>query len=183
MNDAMADLETLGRAPGCVILSIGAVLFSIPEVKLGTMFYANIDTKSCVAAGLTIEDETLAWWKRQGAAATDALKVDRLPLREALTRFSNYCEEMGAINDRKIWGNGPSFDNAILAYAYKALGMKQPWPYWGDRCFRTIKGMYAAVPMAPRTGTHHNALDDALHQARHILHIKQSMSAKRASNA
>lgn len=180
MNDAMVDLETLGLTPGCAILSIGAAKFSIPDCKLGTTFYANIEPKSCLLAGLTRDDATMAWWGKQSQAAKDALLVDRIPLREALVRFGNYLEDMGKHSERKVWGNGPNFDNAILGHAYKVMKLPVPWPYWGDRCFRTIKGMYSAVPMLPRTGTHHNSLDDAVYQAEHILHIKRTTQAKRA---
>lgn len=179
MNDAMLDLETLGLTPGSAILSIGAVQFSIPECKLGAMFYVNIEPKSCLLAGLTRDEATMAWWGRKSQAAKDALLVDRVPLREALVRFGNYLEDMGIHRERKVWGNGPNFDNAILAHAYKALRLPVPWPYWGDRCFRTIKGMYAAIPMGARQGTHHNSLDDAVYQAEHILNIKRTTMAKR----
>ena len=38
---AMTDLETLGKAPGCKILSIGAVMFN--ESGVGRPFYAAIN--------------------------------------------------------------------------------------------------------------------------------------------
>lgn len=43
-----------------------------------------------------------------------------------------------------------------------------PWPHWNDRCYRTLKAMRPDVKME-RTGTHHNAVDDATSQARHAL--------------
>jgi hypothetical protein len=175
----MCDLETLGRRPGCTILSIGAVKFSISNAALGGTFYVNIDPKTCAAAGLVNDPETVAWWKKQSQQAKDSLLTNRVPLRTALEQFTAWLEDCGPLKERKVWGNGPSFDNAILGHAYMVCGMPQPWPFWGDRCFRTIKGMYSTVPMVTRPGVHHNALDDAVHQAQHILNIKTVTSAKR----
>lgn len=179
MNDVMLDLETLGRRPGCSILSIGAVKFSIADAVLGSTFYVNIDPKTCAAAGLTKDPETVAWWQRQSQQAKDALIVNRVPLRTALEQFSEWLDDCGPLNGRKVWGNGPSFDNAILGHAYMVCGLPQPWPFWGERCFRTIKGMYSTIPMVTRTGVHHNALDDAIYQAGHILNIKKVKSRRK----
>jgi len=69
-----------------------------------------------------------------------------------------------------MWGNGASFDNVILSETYLRLGMKAPWPFWKNKCYRTAKGMYPAVEIN-RSGTHHNALDDARSQAEHLIAI------------
>jgi hypothetical protein len=67
----------------------------------------------------------------------------------------------------RLWGNGASFDNAILAHAYARCGATPPWKFWNDRCYRTV----AALTATPRQqgGTHHNALDDARSQAEHLI--------------
>jgi exodeoxyribonuclease VIII len=73
-----------------------------------------------------------------------------------------------------VWGNGASFDNAILAQCYRAVGMDFPWKFWNDRCYRTLKNLVLDVPFE-RTGTHHNALDDARSQAIHASAILRRM--------
>lgn len=180
-EDVMLDLETLGRAPGCAIVAIGAVQFSIKDRKLGERFYMNIDAASCVKAGLTLDADTVMWWMRQSDAARSALTRNARPLDDALTEFAMWLGALGEFDTRKVWGNGPSFDNAILAAAYRAAKIDTPWPFWGDRCFRTIKGLFPSVTMAERQGVHHHALDDAIHQAEHILKIKESLNARKAS--
>ena len=57
-----------------------------------------------------------------------------------------------------------------LGDAYDRAMRHRPWKFWNDRCYRTIKSMHPEVPM-PRTGTHHNALDDAKTQALHLMAI------------
>ena len=70
------DIETLGTAPGSVILTIGAVAFNrhglIPERNgiLGT-FYQRIDLDYSLRAGLTVDASTLRWWFSQPQATQD----------------------------------------------------------------------------------------------------------------
>ena len=69
-----------------------------------------------------------------------------------------------------VWGNGASFDNVILSESYYRAAILRPWPFWKDRCYRTIKTIYPDVELV-RSGTHHNALDDARTQAEHLIAI------------
>jgi exodeoxyribonuclease VIII len=71
------------------------------------------------------------------------------------------------------WGCGAGFDNVIIENAYKAVGMKRPWTPWLDRCYRTIKEVIV-LPMEDRTGTYHNALDDAIYQTNHLIKLFRS---------
>lgn len=174
ITDVMVDLETLGTTPGSVVLSIGAVAFNKQEVFDHT-FYAEINTDSSYSYDMTSCPKTLKWWDEQGADARKTLSncnegsVDELDV--VLTGFKRFL----AVNpDVRFWGNGAAFDNVILAAAYEATGIKLPWKFWNDRCYRTLKGLYPNVPLQ-RTGTHHNALDDAITQAKHAVAIFQSM--------
>ena len=74
--------------------------------------------------------------------------------------------------DAHIWGNGAAFDNVVLASAFRATGMQVPWAFWNDRCYRTVKSLFSNVKLK-RSGTHHNALDDAVTQAKHLLEIAE----------
>jgi inhibitor of KinA sporulation pathway (predicted exonuclease) len=47
--------------------------------------------------------------------------------------------------------------------------MQAPWKFYNDRCYRTLKAMYPHIKMPKRTGTHHNALDDAISQVNHLI--------------
>jgi len=89
-----------------------------------------------------------------------------MSLRNALDSFRAW---LSGVELDGVWGNGASFDNVILSEAYRRIGSEAPWPFWKDRCYRTVKSM-AVVPMS-RTGTHHNAIDDARDQALHLMTI------------
>jgi hypothetical protein len=172
--DVMLDLETMGRRPGCAIVSIGAVDFSLTEGRTGEPFYINVDLESCVRLGLTTDPSTIVWWLKQSDAARGALTRKPAMIEAALYEFRRYLERCGPLNEIRLWGNGPSFDNAILGYAYEAAALEQPWKFWNDRCFRTVTGMFPSVEKRRREGTHHNALDDAIYQAEHLIHIRAS---------
>ncbi len=162
MSNVMLDLETLGNGPESVIIAIGAVKFS-KEGITDDLFYTVVDPESCVQVGLKMDTSTVMWWMQQSDAARAAFKRPGEPLSKVLEDFAAWCPDV------PVWGNGASFDNVILSSAYRATGIKRPWSYWNDRCYRTLKSM--SKVKFERTGTHHNALDDALYQAEHLRRI------------
>lgn len=172
-TDIMLDLETAGQGPDAAIVAIGAVQFDRDAGIIGERFYAPVDLASAVAAGGIIDPSTVTWWLRQSDAARGELTRPALQIGSALDTFDVWLQRMG-VRDLHVWGNGAAFDNVILAGAYKRFGRPVPWQFWNDRCYRTMKSLYPAVTLE-RTGTHHNALDDAEHQARHLLAILAAM--------
>lgn len=163
--DIMLDLETLGSNPGSVIVSIGAVKFS-PKKGITDKFYIVIDPQSCVDVGLTIQASTVMWWLQQGEESRLAITKNGVSLKAALFLFSNWVGDHGA----NVWGNGATFDNVLLADAYRAASVKRPWSHTDDRCYRTIKNLNPGIAIR-RSGTQHNALDDAISQANHLIQI------------
>lgn len=163
----MLDLETLGNAPGCAIIAIGAVCFGAGQIK--SEFYRRVDAESCVQLGLIVDVSTVLWWMKQNDAARLELTKPGKPLPEALMDFSNWLSG----HDPEIWGNGSDFDNAILAAAYRAAQHNLPWKFWNNRCYRTIKAHYAHIPADKKNG--HNALEDARNQAEHLMKLIPSL--------
>lgn len=167
-DNAMVDLETWGQTPGCAIVSIGAVMFD-KTVHLDKTFYVVVNRQSCLDAGLFEEVGTIDWWMRQSEEARSVLaktasKTDSLSLKDALSAFNDWLRQHGNPGSVCVWGNGSDFDNALLACAYRAVGMRAAWMFWNSRCFRTTKNR-STVQAPKRQGVHHNALDDAIHQA------------------
>lgn len=160
----MVDLETLGTASNSVIVALGAARFDANGV-LDT-FYRRISAQSCVDVGLQLDVSTVEWWMKQSAEARAVFEQPGLQLATVLYDFQVWYAQ-GAC----LWGNGATFDNVLLANAYKACKVKAPWPYWGDRCYRTVKALHPLVKADPFEGVQHNALDDAVHQAKHVIKI------------
>ncbi len=163
-NHVMVDLETLGRDPWAVIVSLGAVKFDPDSDKLDGDFYANVMIQSCLDAGLSVDGATVQWWMEQPDEARRALfHPDPLPLHAALSGFTEFyrgCEH--------LWAHGSAFDVPILGAAYRALRQERPW---SSRQIRDTRTLFSLVPpsvlegIQPQGLTHH-ALHDASHQAR-----------------
>ena len=170
MLDVMLDLETMGNGPDAAIVAIGAVEFDVKTRELGRQFYSVIDLESAVKFGGVMDPSTVLWWLKQSEDARKLFIEKGQPIDAALADFSAWLTQCGPIDELKIWGNGAAFDNVILSSAYKRSGIPQPWQFRNDRCYRTIKGLYKHVKMQ-RQGVHHNALDDAISQAQHLIDI------------
>ncbi|MDW4633502.1 3'-5' exoribonuclease, partial [Escherichia coli] len=68
------------------------------------------------------------------AVFNDPSAVD---LHEALQEFSLFVRSRSN-DDVQVWGNGASFDNAILAAVYRKHAQNIPWRFRNDRDVRTI---------------------------------------------
>lgn len=168
-TNIMVDLETLGTKPTSIILSIGAC--RITEGEPADHFYRVINVASCRDAGLTSDDSTVKWWNSQDENARRVFTDPSVPLFQALADFSTYMRKYGSRSVR-LWGNGSDFDNVILNNAFQAVGASTPWMFYNNRCFRTVRKLFGQNIVEPeRQGTYHNALDDALHQARILTQI------------
>lgn len=178
MNHIMLDLETLDTTSSAVVLSIGAVAFDPYTNALGDKFYVEMteDIAAQQARGRTISGDTVRWWMQQDVQAKRVFSesidgVDRVNTFKALSRFGLFVAANGD-RDVEMWGNGADFDNAILGSLFDSFGLRKPWSYSRNRCYRTMKNL-GIGPRRPqvREGVHHNALDDAVTQAAHLQEI------------
>lgn len=162
-NSIMLDLGTMGNGSNSAIVSIGACRFSMEGIH--EEFYQVVNLQSCVDLGLVIDPSTVLWWNKQNEWARNVFSEKGDSLAESLVMFSKWIGK-----DAIVWGNGANFDNVILSNAYRTANLTQPWKFWNDRCYRTVKNLFPAIKM-DRKGTHHNALDDAKNQAEHLIKI------------
>lgn len=160
----IVDLETLGKKPGAVILSIGAAKFGHGEI-LDT-FYERINIESSLKHNFEVDAPTILWWMEQNDEARREICQPGKDISSVLENFRAYVGNEGA----EIWGNGADFDNVLLSYAYNRLEMRCPWTHRDNRCYRTLKNLCPQIELV-REGCHHNALDDAISQAKHLMEI------------
>lgn len=170
MSDVMIDLETMGKNTNAPITQIGAVEFSRDHGAILRRLHLFVDLQSSVDCGATMDASTVLWWLEQSDAARAGFKVPNTTLPDALLQLSAWMASCGDIADRNVWGNGATFDNVILQSAYVQCDLPVPWEFWGDRCYRTLRAENPDVPFE-RIGVHHNAVDDAESQARHVIAI------------
>lgn len=175
-NHIMLDLETLDTGPRSVVTSIGAVVFRPDEDDTLAEFYVELtdDLPSQQECGRTISGDTVKWWMQQDPAAKKIFADPGMPnvrvdLRKGLMMFKGFVAEHESVEG--MWGNGADFDNIILGTLYEDCGMRKPWSYGINRCFRTYKNHPGVPHKYERVGTHHNALDDAITQAKHLQRI------------
>ena len=168
MNHVMIDLETLGTKQSSAFISIGACQFNPNSGEIGETFYANIDwddaLRSRAATG-----STLKWWLRQSKEAIDRVCAPGKPLKEVLGAFGKWFRKDGV--ERCPWGSGACFDIGMLENAYEQLFGVTPWNHWAVRDVRTIVDLAAGIvsrDSVPFEGTQHDALADAVHQAKYV---------------
>lgn len=192
----MLDLETWGKTPGSDIRSIGAVVFDpvtgfVAGVDAPALpsnrFYVACDNPQLddptgndayvMKYPLIREPETVQWWSEQSPEAQAAFE-NPVDLWKALYSFRYWLWSLSPVGrfetskpdeTVRIWANDPQFDMSILEAAYRAVGLPHPWHYRAPRSFRTIvelSGMSRDDMQQFNTGTTHNALDDAISQAK-----------------
>jgi len=174
LKHVMIDLETLDRIPSSKLVSIGAVIFDPRYGRISKdTFYVELDHKA--QKGRTSDKETVDWWKKQSPEAKKALK-GTTKLEDALENLAFWVP-----SDCRVWGNGSTFDISMLEDAYRQYNIEIPWHFWNIRDCRTIKDMYESSRGSWEkgySGTKHNALDDAKHQAEYVIKMWRKLLSK-----
>lgn len=177
------DLETLGTSPDSVILAIGAVAVC-EETGERRKFYSICNANA--QPGRTISQSTLNWWSGQSDAARVAFDQAHQPeaalLSDVLCALTHWIGELGLTHDVYVWGNGSSFDVAMLEHAYKQSSDFVPWDFRKTRDMRTLRDICLRLQLpieVERVGTHHNALDDAEFQANVIMESLRQITITR----
>lgn len=165
MINIMLDLEALSAKNNAAILSIGAVKFGTESII--DRFYRVVSLKSCTGRGFVMDADTIAWWMKQSDEARKIFTEESISIDIALREFSDFVG-----GDVPVWGNGATFDNVIITSAFELCRVNKPWKFWNDKCYRTIKSAFPEIKLE-RTGTHHNALNDAESQAMHLIKINK----------
>lgn len=180
----MLDLETLGKRPGCTILSIGACVFTETGLEPGADFHAYLELSTQTKySGAHIDADTVLWWLGQGEAARAAqCQSPRLPVGRVLLDFKEwfYSNKVDT-----VWSNGADFDIPILTALFEACGASVPWKYNAGRCVRTIFQLVGKKPGAFGTVNPlaHDALADAKFQAAETAAAMRWLGNQRAGAA
>jgi hypothetical protein len=152
--------------------------------------HADPASQLCYKYSLTRDPQTVEWWSHPDRAdAAAQLETDRVDLAIGLRRFAEWLDNLchGMSGRLRIWCHGENMDEPMLRHAYKMLFDQTgqciidtrpaivPWHYRSPRDTRTAFDMAGMDPAtcleAFKTGgTFHNALDDAVTQARAVCH-------------
>lgn len=165
-NKLMVDCETLDIGERPVLLSIGAVVFD--ENGIYEKFHVGVDIGISIEHGFTVSQSTIDWWNEQDQAAKDQAFSGQWDIERALHHLVAFFNENKC---KEIWSKGALADIRWINNALDHFGIERPWKYYKEFCFRTL---LKSVPRfeIPFAGIQHNALDDAIHQAKQFIYIK-----------
>lgn len=175
MKHCMLDLETFGTKAGCVLRSIGAIVFD-PRLGIAEEFYQNITEEDQLILGAVKDPKTEAWWSKQSKESQEVFATDQVRLEVAVTLFYDFWKR----NKLKfLWSQGSNFDGILLEWSTELVGKKTPWQFYNTRDTRTAYDMAGLnTKSIPRQGVYHNALDDAKHQVRCVYRSYQMIDRK-----
>lgn len=162
-NSVSLDLETLGKLPGCPVVSIGWCIFNENDILTRGELHPYL--KSQLDAGAKLDADTLQWWMRQSDEArmawVNGQERQGMDLRECLKIISG---ELQRNRVKYIYGFGATFDVSILQALYVMAGLPIPWQFWNIRCGRTLTQL-ADIKIERDKKVHHTAEQDAFAQA------------------
>lgn len=160
MKDLMLDLETLGTRPTSIIVQIGACYFDRHTGGIGKQFAINIDTGSCLMAGLTVDQGTIDWWRTQ---SNKSWLYDIMNIQDALDEFSKFAKDAEA-----VWSHA-TFDAPILHNAFAVCKKKLPYHYRASRDIRTLVDLSGVEYKVEKDAVTHNALEDCIRQVEYCV--------------
>jgi len=166
----MLDIETLGTAPGSVVLAIGAAASD------GSEYFDQVAPTDALYRGLATDPDTLAWWRKQApevwarqCAGTKTLPYVLEQFRLWLQKIRNGAEGAVVGNRIRVWGDGATFDCVLVEEAYRRCNLPCPWTYTEVYCYRTLRQLKDSKKPIPKE--HHNALSDAQAQLQHLREL------------
>ena len=176
----MLTTKTLGRDAGCVVMSLGAVMFD-PSGKDAQapyrpdhQLYAPISGFDSANHNLKSDMDTLRWWKKQSAwpAISEEFTDSNISVEAACMMFDRFIAEQ---KPEKIWCNSPRFHVPILSALFSKAGMALPFGYRSQMDCRTaLELAYGTREMRPAVSLRHgfyrhHALGDAISQAESVI--------------
>lgn len=134
------DIETLSTAVNAKIISVGLVVGDLSTGEIENKIQFNI--KEDCQPGRITDEATLKFWEdirtSQSSAAWYENTVNKgqwISVEAFLDAIDRFMEPYGKL---PIFGNGPEFDNAVMANLYESVGRKTPWAYGNNQSVRTM---------------------------------------------
>jgi hypothetical protein len=179
-NHVMIDLETLGKRPSSVFLSVAACQFDIETGELGKKFRMNVSLKSALKAGRKVDADTIKWWMEQRGDIRGKMFENGEELIYVLEEFQDWILDVGLLSTDGnvfVWSNSASFDIGMLNHAYCSQDLLSPWNFRNERCYRTAVahmkdtlGIYTPIlPQKPDNA--HDPAVDAEHQVEVLFRL------------
>lgn len=168
---AMIDIETTDTSARTCILSVGIVFFDENEVT--RLLYILPELQPQFDAGRRFSASTLDFWMKQSSEAKqDVFSPDA---RVSIPYAIGQLRELDRADI--ILSHDMDLDLAAIVDFYNQFAEDNTVPlfhYKKKRCFRTIGRIYdPRCKYQPERTVYHNALDDALVQAKHFMALRE----------
>lgn len=163
MKDVMIDIETLGTRHDAMIIQIGACYFDRETGEIGDTFSKTVSTEGFYQDKFSVDYETVKWWFAQSKEAQMSVMKNPTPIGMVLEDLDDFIEK-----DTCLWSHA-TFDIPILGNAFATARMLPPVKYRNMRDIRTLMDLAGPGVEKPRTGIHHNALDDCKYQVEYCV--------------
>lgn len=180
----VADLETMGTKPGCIVTEIGAVAIEVNKMKsLSFSYDETLDYTSSKRAGFKADKRTMDWWAKQlSLMGSNRIEFERVfasrwrntrSIKKSIATFTEFYEDVveaadGDKNQVLLVGNDIDFDKSILEHYYIATNSPIPWHYRAWLSLPTLvwlvefmTGINVKNRVRDYWTTTHIALDDA----------------------
>lgn len=182
------DIETTDTEVTSKVAAIGAVAGNVLTGEVVDSFYCAIEFQGIHQPNRTSSQSTLDFWEKQKTLSPEAYKemfdpdVKRLSLDEALKSLNGFytlINTKAGKYDVGMFGNGPEFDNAILAHAMGELNITPAWRHGANQSVRTAVYLQRLLmgedsKRSGRAKIPHHALSDAEHEFEYMHEIISS---------
>lgn len=178
----MLDIETLGKKPDALVLSVGAAVMDMATLTIVDRRYWLLDHKS--QEERTIDADTVLWWMQQGdAARAEFRRGDAVDPEELAGDLHDLFRKYATSTP---WANGTNFDLPILASLIRDYSVSPvPWGYRHQDMRSLATVMDSVLSWKDYTKQHnptaHNALEDAVCQANYVLECMRWIRDRSAS--
>lgn len=176
-HNVMFDVECLGVEADAALVSIGGVFFDYQNCVLGPTFSQTIHLGTAVRDGGKIEAGAVLFWLGQSQQARDGIRFGGRDIKVVLQELSDWIKETCRHEDVRPWGNSAGFDLTKIDRACGRSGIKTPWHWSKETCFRTVRNMHPKVVYDPgeKGLDAHTALADAIFQTEHLFKVRRSL--------
>lgn len=170
-TDIMIDIETASTEYNAVILSIGAVCFSLDSPQLPyESIELLIDKEDGDRLGLHTSEDTLKWWNTQPKEVYEHAFIHgpRLSTKDALLQLNAFIERYPTI--KQYWCQGINFDPVVLETSYKTCGLSCKWKFYQLRDSRTMQYILPKLPFSKPKDAH-TPVADCLYQIKMLTYV------------
>lgn len=170
----MLDFETLGNGKNKCVIQVGACYFDRYTGEIGATFERNFDAGSHVKKGAVIDAQTVYWWLSQSKEAINSILAEpRVDVTEGFIALNDFLKDA-----KQIWSHA-TFDFVTLTETLRQLDIKPSFHYRVCRDLRTLVDLAnLTIDKTPRTGLHHNGLEDCKHQIKYCVEAINKLKKK-----